>query len=63
MIKCMDASGCQAQFTAEEIARFVNTKTLALRDKLESGDAIREVLLRVPINLGLDTGIRVLSVL
>jgi hypothetical protein len=40
----MDVSGCTAEFTADEIRRFVDVKTLALRDKLESGDAIREVI-------------------
>jgi|ERR1700738_1114722 len=43
VFKCMDVSGCKAEFTTEETRRFVNEKTLALRDKLESGDAIREV--------------------
>jgi hypothetical protein len=45
----MDVSGCKSEFTIEEIRRFVNEKTLALRDKLESGDAIREV--NFPLNL------------
>jgi hypothetical protein len=39
----MDVSGCLAIFSAEEIKRFADDKTLALRDKLESGDAIRKV--------------------
>jgi TRIAD3 protein (E3 ubiquitin-protein ligase RNF216) len=44
VFKCMDVSGCKAEFTYAEIARFVDAKTIALRDKLASGDAIREVL-------------------
>jgi len=43
IFKCMDVSGCKAEFTSAEIARFVDAKTIALRDKLASGDAIREV--------------------
>jgi hypothetical protein len=42
IFKCMDMSGCQAEFTAAELSRFVDKKTLALRDKLASGEAIRE---------------------
>lgn len=43
IFKCMDFSGCKAEFTANEIARFVDGKIVLLRDKLESGDAIRVV--------------------
>jgi E3 ubiquitin-protein ligase RNF216 len=43
LFKCMDVSGCKAEFTTDEVARFVDAKTLALRDKLESENAIREV--------------------
>ena len=43
VFKCMDLSGCKAEFPGTEIARFVDAKTIALRDKLASGDAIREV--------------------
>ena len=43
IFKCMDVSGCKAEFTSAETARFVDAKTIALRDKLASGDAIREV--------------------
>jgi E3 ubiquitin-protein ligase RNF216 len=43
IFKCMDVSGCKAEFTANEISRFVNEKIVILRDKLESGDAIRVV--------------------
>lgn len=43
IFKCMDVSGCKAEFPSAEIARFVDAKTIALRDKLASGDAIREV--------------------
>jgi len=43
IFKCMDVSGCKAEFTSAEIVRFVDAKTIALRDKLASGDAIREV--------------------
>jgi len=45
IFECMDFSGCKAEFTATEISRFVDAKTIALRDKLQSGDALREVLL------------------
>jgi E3 ubiquitin-protein ligase RNF216 len=44
LFRCMDVSGCTAEFTAAETSRFVDPKTIALRDKLASGDAIREVL-------------------
>jgi E3 ubiquitin-protein ligase RNF216 len=43
IFKCMDFSGCKAEFTSNEIARFVDQKTLSLRDKLQSEVAIREV--------------------
>ena len=43
IFRCMDVSGCKAEFPAAEIVRFVDAKTIALRDKLASGDAIREV--------------------
>ena len=53
VFKCMDVSACKAEFTATEITRFVNEKTLMLRDKLQYGDAIREVLSNhTHINLG-----------
>lgn len=42
--RCMDFSGCKAEFTAAEITRFVDEKTVMLRDKLQFGDVIREVL-------------------
>ena len=44
VFKCMDFSGCKAEFSSDEISRFVDEKTLALRDKLQSGEAIRVVL-------------------
>jgi len=43
IFKCMDVSGCKAEFTSGEISRFADEKTLALRDKLAAGDALREV--------------------
>ena len=43
VFRCMDFSGCKAEFTAAEITRFVDEKTVMLRDKLQFGDAIREV--------------------
>lgn len=43
IFKCMDFSGCKAEFTTTETARFVDAKVIALRDKLQSGDALREV--------------------
>jgi hypothetical protein len=43
VIKCMDFSGCKAEFTVRELARFVDEKTITLRDKLQSENAIREV--------------------
>ncbi len=53
IFKCMDVSGCKAEFAATEITRFVNEKTLMLRDKLQYGDAIREVPSdHTPTNLG-----------
>lgn len=55
IFKCMDMSGCKAEFTENEIARFVDPKTIALRDKLESGDAVRVVCSRsVHSDLGVD---------
>ena len=49
IFKCMDFSGCKADFTAHEINRFVTEKIIQLRDKLESGDAIRVVQPSVPL--------------
>jgi E3 ubiquitin-protein ligase RNF216 len=46
IFRCMDVSGCKAEFTTAEVVRFVDAKTIALRDKLQSGDAVREVCLR-----------------
>lgn len=43
LVKCMDASGCQAVFRPVDIARFLDPKTIALKDKLESSEAVREV--------------------
>src|SRR5579859_1243074 len=43
VFRCMDVSGCKADFSAQELARFVEAKTLALRDKLESGEVLRVV--------------------
>jgi hypothetical protein len=62
--KCMDVSGCQAEFTTQEIARFVEAKTIALRDKLESENVIREVRLSLnKTDSGYYRGIRILSLL
>jgi E3 ubiquitin-protein ligase RNF216 len=43
VFRCMDVSGCKAEFSSAEIKRFVDAKTIALRDKLESAETIREV--------------------
>jgi E3 ubiquitin-protein ligase RNF216 len=43
IFKCMDFSGCKAEFPAFEINRFADEKVLALRDKFASEAAIREV--------------------
>src|SRR5271169_6514290 len=43
IFKCMDVSGCKAEFPPIEITRFVTGKIIQLRDKLESADAIRLV--------------------
>ena len=43
VFRCMDGSGCKEEFTAFEITRFATEKMLALRDKLASEAAIREV--------------------
>jgi hypothetical protein len=45
LVKCMDASGCQAVFRTADIARFLDPRTIALKDKLESSEAVREVYL------------------
>jgi hypothetical protein len=64
IFRCMDVSGCKAEFTATEITRFVDEKTVMLRDKLQSGDAIREVRSKwILANLGFNREFRDLSFL
>ena len=64
VFKCMDFSGCKSEFTTNEILRFVDEKTLALRDKLQSECAIREVCSRpVVVDIGLYRRICLLSIL
>jgi len=43
VFKCMDMSGCKAQFPPNELARFIDEKIKSLRDKLEAGEALRVV--------------------
>lgn len=43
VFKCMDMSGCKAEFLAEELAKFVDEKISNLRNKLEAGEAVRVV--------------------
>jgi len=43
LVKCMDGSGCQAVFRETDIPRFLDPKTIALKDRLESSEAVREV--------------------
>ena len=64
IFRCMDFSGCKAEFTAAEITRFVDEKTVMLRDKLQSGDAIREVRPKFTFaNSGWNREFRYLSIL
>jgi TRIAD3 protein (E3 ubiquitin-protein ligase RNF216) len=64
LVKCMDASGCQAEFRPIDIARFLDRKTIALIDKLESAEAVRQVRLPAAFaNSGLYPRVRHLSLL
>ncbi|KAI9821853.1 MAG: hypothetical protein M1827_002435 [Pycnora praestabilis] len=40
-VKCMDSSGCQAEFAKEQILRFVDQKTLIALDRLQQQEEIR----------------------
>jgi len=43
VFKCMDMSGCKAQFPPDQLARFVDEKIKNLRDKLEADEAVQVV--------------------
>jgi hypothetical protein len=43
LVKCMDGSGCQAVFRETDIPSFLDPKTIALKDRLEFSEAVREV--------------------
>jgi TRIAD3 protein (E3 ubiquitin-protein ligase RNF216) len=43
VFKCMDTSGCKAEFPSHELVRFVDEKVAALRDKLQAGEVLRVV--------------------
>jgi E3 ubiquitin-protein ligase RNF216 len=51
VFKCMDMSGCKAEFPSHEIVRFVDEKVTALRDKLQAGEVLRVVPVPMLIRL------------